>query len=150
MAASWHDDNGGLRIFGPSSPAQSRPGPPPALPIQFLGKRLCDKRKLRAGPKSPAGVAGRQRALQWDIAMKSARRLIAGTLVLLDVAACSTQPWVLGKSPDAITLRWYPDETDVVAADQLAALHCRSGGKEARRESEILDGSAEIARYVCR
>ena len=82
--------------------------------------------------------------------MKSAMRLIAGTLVLLGVGACSTQPWILSKSPDAITVRWYPDESDVFAADQLAALHCQSSGKAARRESEILDGSAEIARYVCR
>jgi hypothetical protein len=82
--------------------------------------------------------------------MKSARRLIAGTLVLLGFGACTTQPWVLRKSPDAITVRWYPDETDAIAADQLAALHCQSWGKAARRESELLDGSAEIARYLCR
>jgi len=82
--------------------------------------------------------------------MKSAMRRIAGTLMLLGLGACSTQPWVLSKSPDAITVRWYPDETSVVAADQLAALHCQSWGKAARLASDLRDGSAEIARYSCR
>ena len=82
--------------------------------------------------------------------MKSAMRQIAGTLVLLGLGACSAAPWVLSKSPDAITVRWYPDTTSFAAADQLAALHCQSWGKAARLASDIRDGSAEIAHYLCR
>jgi hypothetical protein len=82
--------------------------------------------------------------------MKSAMRRSAGTMVLLGLAACVTQPWVLSESPDAITVRWYPDETSVVAADQLAALHCQSWGKAARLASDTRDGSAEIAQFHCR
>jgi hypothetical protein len=74
----------------------------------------------------------------------------AGSIALLVFAACSTAPWVLSKSPDTITVRWYPDETSIAAADELAALHCRSWGKTARLESDIRDGSAQIAGYRCR
>jgi hypothetical protein len=81
--------------------------------------------------------------------MKSARWRIAGTLAVLGLGACSTQPWVLTKSSDAITVRWYPDETSVVAADQFATLHCQSWGKTAHLMSDIRDGSAEIAVYRC-
>jgi hypothetical protein len=84
------------------------------------------------------------------IVMKPARWPIAGTLALLGLGACTTQPWILSKSPDAITVRWYPDETSMVAADQLAAQHCQSRGKAARLVSDNRDGSVEIARYHCR
>jgi len=77
-------------------------------------------------------------------------RRIAGTSALLGLAACGGPPWTLSKSPDAITVRWYPDETGIVAAGQLAALHCQGWGKAARLESVSHDGSAEIARYRCR
>jgi hypothetical protein len=82
--------------------------------------------------------------------MKSAMGRIAGTLAMLGLAACSAQPWVLSKSPDAVTVRWYPDETSILAADRLAALYCQSWGKTARLVSDSRDGSAEIARYWCR
>jgi hypothetical protein len=82
--------------------------------------------------------------------MKWNTRRIVGTLLLLGLGACSTQPWVLSKSPHAITVRWYPDETSVLAANQLAALHCQSWGKAAHLASDIRDGSAEIASYDCR
>ena len=82
--------------------------------------------------------------------MKSAMRRIAGTLALLGLAACGAQPWILSTSPDAITVRWYPDETSVLAAGQLAAQHCQAWGKVARLDDDSRDGSAEIARYLCR
>jgi hypothetical protein len=91
----------------------------------------------------------RARALQGATAMKSAPWRIAGTLALLGLGACSTQPWILSKSPDAITVRWYTDESSVVAADHFAALHCQSWGKAAHLMSDIRDGSAEIAVYRC-
>jgi hypothetical protein len=88
--------------------------------------------------------------------MKSAIWQIAGTLSALGLAACVASPpgppppWVLSGSPEAITLRWYPDETSVVAADQLAALHCQSWGRAALLASYTRDGSAEIGSYRCR
>jgi hypothetical protein len=76
-------------------------------------------------------------------------RWIAG-MALLGLAACSAQPWTVSKSPDAIVVRWYPDETNMEAADQLAGLHCRSQDKAAQLAADMRDGSAEVARYRCR
>jgi hypothetical protein len=75
---------------------------------------------------------------------------IAGVVVCLGLAACSGPPWTLNKSPDEIALRWYPDETPALAADQAAELHCRSWGKSAQLASDAQDGSAEVAQYRCR
>jgi hypothetical protein len=82
--------------------------------------------------------------------MKSAIARIAGASALLGLAACGAPPWILSKSPDAIAVRWDSDDTIMVAADQLAALHCQTWGKAARLERVFRDGSAEIARYRCR
>jgi hypothetical protein len=83
-----------------------------------------------------------------------ARRMVRGGLaaLLLGMAACSPPlpPWTLTRSPDDITLRWYPDNTPSLVADQVAELHCRSWGKSALLASDTQDGSAEIAQYRCR
>jgi hypothetical protein len=82
--------------------------------------------------------------------MPSTMRRIALVALVICLAACSGPPWTLSKSSDAISVRWYPDETDMVAADQLAELHCRSWGKTARLATDLRDGSAEVAQYRCR
>jgi hypothetical protein len=75
---------------------------------------------------------------------------IAEITLLLVVAACTQQPWTLSESPQAIVVRWYPDESDITAATELAEAHCRSWGKSAELASDLRDGSAEVARYRCR
>jgi len=82
--------------------------------------------------------------------MQSRMRRIAGATLLIGLAACSGPPWTLSKSPDAIAMHWYPDETNMIAADQLAELHCRSWGRTAQLAADIRDGSAEVAQYRCR
>jgi hypothetical protein len=84
------------------------------------------------------------------MAMQSTMLRIAGMMLLVGLAACGGPPWTLSKSADAIAVRWYPDETDMVAADQLAELHCRSEGKTAQLATDLRDGSVEIAQYRCR
>lgn len=74
---------------------------------------------------------------------------IAPTVLLLSCAACSQQPWTLNESPAAITVRWYPDESSIVAANRLAEAHCRSWGKAAQLATDLRDGSAEVAYYRC-
>jgi hypothetical protein len=83
--------------------------------------------------------------------MQSTVRRIAGMTLLLLLAACSLsqQPWTLSQSPDVITMRWYPDESNVVAANQLAARHCAAFRKSARLTTDLQDGSAEVAQYRC-
>jgi hypothetical protein len=75
---------------------------------------------------------------------------VAGVVILLAVAACNGPPWTLEQSPDAITLRWYSDETDSAAADWLAQAHCASLSKNVELVSYDQDGSAQIGRYHCR
>jgi hypothetical protein len=75
---------------------------------------------------------------------------IAGVMLLFALGACSEQPWTLSKSPEMITVRWYPDESNIIAATQLAAAHCGSWGKAAQLATDIRDGSAEVAHYRCR
>jgi len=75
---------------------------------------------------------------------------VAGLAILLGVTACSGPPWTLEQSPEAITLRWYPDETDSAVADSLAQTHCASSSKNAEVVSYDQDGSAQIGRYRCR
>jgi hypothetical protein len=75
---------------------------------------------------------------------------ICAMVLLIGLAACSGQPWTLSRSPEAIAVRWYPDQTDILAANQVAELHCRSWGKTAQLAFDTRDGSAEIARYRCR
>jgi hypothetical protein len=70
------------------------------------------------------------------------------TLLLLS-AACTQQPWALRKSPEAIVVRWYPDESNIVAANELAEAYCRSWGKSAQLAADLRDG-AEVAQYRCR
>jgi hypothetical protein len=69
---------------------------------------------------------------------------------MLGVAACNAPPWTVRQSPDAITLRWYSDETDIAAARTIADLHCRSTGGTAVLVSDEQNGSIEIAEYRCR
>ena len=74
----------------------------------------------------------------------------AGIAVLLALGACNGPPWTLNQTPDAITLRWYADETDSVAADSVAQAHCRLSSKNAELISYDQDGSAQIGKYRCR
>ena len=71
-------------------------------------------------------------------------------VVLLIVAACNQPPWTLSRSPDAITLRWYIDDTSIAAARSIADLHCRSSGKTAALASDQQAGSIEVAEFRCR
>ena len=59
-------------------------------------------------------------------------------------------PWTLNQSPERIALRWYPDATPSVAAEQIAREHCGSWNRSAILVSDTRDGSAEIAEYQCR
>ncbi|MGH7060153.1 MAG: hypothetical protein ACREFH_07205 [Stellaceae bacterium] len=80
-------------------------------------------------------------------------RTLAGVgaiALVLALAACAGPPWTLARSPEAIALRWYPDELGGSAAAQMAELHCRSWGKAAALAGDDRDGSAEIATYRCR
>ena len=70
--------------------------------------------------------------------------------MLLTLAACNGPPWVVSRTPDAITLRWYADETDSAAADAVAQAHCQSSGKNAELISYDQNGSAQIGKYRCR
>jgi hypothetical protein len=69
---------------------------------------------------------------------------------LLFLAGCNGPPWTLEKSPTGIALRWYPDTTPALLADEVAELHCGSSDKAAELVSDTRDGSAEIAKYYCR
>ena len=81
--------------------------------------------------------------------MKAFGRMLV-TAVALGLGACSVQPWTLAKSPDAITLRWYEGDADLVSANRIAALHCRSWGKTAELATNNRAGSAVFARFDCR
>ena len=74
----------------------------------------------------------------------------AGIVVLTALGACNGPPWVLNRTPDAITLRWYTDETDTAAADAAAQAHCQSSSKNAELISYDQNGSAQIGKYRCR
>ena len=74
---------------------------------------------------------------------------VAVAVLVLGVAACSTPPWTVNRSPDAITLRWYADEADIAAAQTVADLHCRSFGKTAALASNEQSGSIQIAEFRC-
>ena len=74
----------------------------------------------------------------------------AGTAVLLILAACNGPPWVVSRTPDAIRLRWYADETDSAAAGAVAQAHCQSSGKNAELISYDQNGSTQIGNYRCR
>jgi len=69
---------------------------------------------------------------------------------LLALAACGGPPWTISRTPEAITLRWYADETDSAAAGAAAQVHCQSSGKNAELVSSTQDGSAQLATYRCR
>jgi len=77
-------------------------------------------------------------------------RIALVATLFLGLAACSGPPWTLSESPDAIALRWYPDEISIAAAEEAAELHCRSWGKTAELAHDARDGSAEVAQYRCR
>jgi hypothetical protein len=74
----------------------------------------------------------------------------AGSAVLLILGACNGPPWILDRTPDAITLRWYPDETDSAAAAVVAQTHCQSSGRNAELISYDQNGSVQIGKYRCR
>jgi hypothetical protein len=74
----------------------------------------------------------------------------AGLAILLTLGACTGPPWIINQSPEAITLRWYSDETDSAVADGIAQAHCGVSGRRAELISYDQDGSAQIGRYRCR
>ncbi len=74
----------------------------------------------------------------------------AGIAVLLTLGACNGPPWVLNRTPDTISLRWYADETDSAAADAAAQAHCQSSGENAELISYDQNGSIQIGKYRCR
>ena len=81
--------------------------------------------------------------------LASALRAVA-VAALLALASCAGPPWTISRTPDAITLRWYADETDSAAADAAAQAHCQSSGRNAELASYDQDGSAQIGKYRCR
>ena len=82
--------------------------------------------------------------------MLATARRAAGIAVLLTLGACTGPPWTLSQSPTEISLRWYPDNTPSVAAQGVAQQHCQSSGKSAELVSSTQDGSAQLAKYICR
>jgi len=74
----------------------------------------------------------------------------AGLAILLALGACTGPPWIINQSPEAITLRWYSDETDSAVADGIAQAHCEASSRRAELISYDQDGSAQIGRYRCR
>ena len=74
----------------------------------------------------------------------------AGIAVLTTLGACNGPPWVLNRTSDSITLRWYADETDSAAADAAAQAHCQLSGKNAVLIAYGQNGSAQIGNYRCR
>jgi hypothetical protein len=75
---------------------------------------------------------------------------VVGIGMLLTLGACNGPPWVVSRTPDAITLRWYADETDSAAAGAAAQAHCQSSGKNADLVSYDQNASAQIGKYRCR
>jgi hypothetical protein len=82
--------------------------------------------------------------------MLTVRFRAAGIAVLMTLGACNGPPWILNSTPEAITLRWYADETDRAAADATAQAHCQSSGKIAELISYDQNGSVQIGKYHCR
>jgi hypothetical protein len=70
--------------------------------------------------------------------------------ILLMLAGCGGPPWAVHSSPDAVTLRWYPDETAAATAEQVAEAYCGAESRAAAIAADQRDGSAEIASYHCR
>ncbi len=66
------------------------------------------------------------------------------------VALGGYPPWTLHQSLERIALRWYPDATPTVAANDIARLHCATQDKTAELVSDTRAVSAEIAEYRCR
>jgi hypothetical protein len=58
-------------------------------------------------------------------------------------------PWPVVISPDAITLRWYPDEVGEAQARAVASAHCAASGRAAGFGALEQDGSAELGTYRC-
>ena len=98
------------------------------------------------------------------MAASSCALRLAGAVLAMAVAGCSGPPftpgsqavapagppWVTAVSPDLVALRWYTDQTPVVAAGAVAQSHCAVFGKKAVLVSDEQSGGAQIARYDCR
>jgi hypothetical protein len=108
-----------------------------------MAYRWCEP--ARAVLRLPSGPIG-----DGAVTMAWTTPRIAAMVLLAAVAGCGGPPWAVQKSPDAIAVRWYPDETDIVAANHLAELHCRSWGRIAQLAFDSRDGSDEVAQYRCR
>jgi hypothetical protein len=109
-------------------------------------RAMRETRRHRSAFAARAGAPARGGAMT----SKSTTGRIATTALLLVVAACTPQPWTLSESPETIVIRWYPDESNIAAATDLAEAHCRSWGKSAQLATDLRDGSAEVANYRCR
>ncbi len=71
-------------------------------------------------------------------------------VLLLALTACNGPPWTLAESADAVTLRWYPDETSQATAEQIADAYSGAQRRSYAIAADQRDGSAEVARYRCR
>ena len=77
------------------------------------------------------------------------RVFAAVATMLLPWVAAAAQPWVLSRSGDEITLRWYADTTAQAEALDLANTYCARAGRGASLHAIERDGSAVIADYRC-
>jgi hypothetical protein len=59
-------------------------------------------------------------------------------------------PWAVVVSRDAITLRWYPDDTSQAEAQSVAEAHCMPTGRHAALAAIEQDGSVTVATWRCR
>lgn len=86
---------------------------------------------------------------------------IGGAVLVMVLAGCSAAPfatavapkgppWVTAASPDLVALRWYANQTPVIAAGDIAKAHCAAFGKTAVLVVDEESGSAQIAQYACR
>ena len=66
------------------------------------------------------------------------------------LSGCAAPPDTLQSSPEGITLRWSKNADSFDGAQQIAAAHCASAGKEARLARDWTDQDMKIARFECR
>ena len=83
--------------------------------------------------------------------MMSGRSVVLGaSAALLLLSGCTNEPpWVLHRSSNAITLRWYADSTSAADAHRVASRFCELAGKSAELGKIERDGSAAITHYHC-
>lgn len=75
--------------------------------------------------------------------------LVIVAIVLMSLAACSGEPWILSQSSDQITMRWYSGDIPQGEAAADAGAYCTRMGKAVEIGSIERDGSASIGHYRC-